>query len=104
MEYTIRKITKECGCIIERKKNGSCYIERHLKKCKECKEKDREFMDKREKTCEKDLKKIIGKKLLKVEWFYNGPFDSGFLLTFEDNIKLKAQDGEYGNNAFEIIK
>lgn len=51
-----------------------------------------------------DLKTLINKRLVEVNWYYRGPFDSGFLLKFEDGQKLTAQDGEYGDNAFKFIK
>ena len=50
-----------------------------------------------------ELKNLVGKKVIDVKWFQNGAFDEGFILFFEDNFYLTAQDGEYGDNAFEFL-
>lgn len=44
-----------------------------------------------------------GKKVLDVIPFLKGHFDTGFILQFEGNLFLTAQDGEYGDDAFKIL-
>lgn len=52
----------------------------------------------------KDLKSLIGISVQKVEEFDRGPFDSGFYIYFSNGAILSAQDGEYGDNAFRLVK
>ena len=53
---------------------------------------------------EKELKKLIGKKIISIERYGdNSHFDSGYFIIFENGKILTAQDGEYGDNAFSFV-
>jgi len=48
------------------------------------------------------LKKLIGKTVTAVE-HYGSTMNEGFIISFSDGNFLTAQDGEYGDNAFEFL-
>lgn len=50
-----------------------------------------------------ELKKLIGKKVICIEEYDDGIYDKGFFITFDNNMILTAQDGEFGDNAFSIV-
>jgi len=50
-----------------------------------------------------ELEKFIGMKLIQVEEFDTGSFDSGCMLIFEDGKGITGQDGEYGDNALSVL-
>ena len=52
----------------------------------------------------KELKKLIDRKVVAIEPFDNGAFDSGYIIIFDNGMKLTAQDGEYGDNALNFIE
>lgn len=49
------------------------------------------------------LEGLVGVKIKSVDWFNHGYLDSGFIITFENGVRLTAQDGEYGDNAFRFL-
>ena len=52
---------------------------------------------------EKELVSLIGINVEKIEKYDNGSFDSGYYVVFSNGLVLTAQDGEYGDNAFEFV-
>lgn len=53
---------------------------------------------------EKRIPQLIGKRVIEVRHFQEGGFSEGWEIFFDDGSILTAQDGEYGNDAFEFIK
>lgn len=47
---------------------------------------------------------LVGKTVVEVIHFSNGPFSEGWILTFDDGSRLTATDGEYGDDSFRFLK
>lgn len=52
---------------------------------------------------EKKLISLIGVDIERIEKYDNGTFDNGYYIVFSNGLVLAAQDGEYGDNAFEFV-
>lgn len=50
-----------------------------------------------------ELKELIGKKIISIEEFDNSAHDNGFFIIFDNGKILTAQDGEFGDNAFNFV-
>ena len=50
-----------------------------------------------------EFKKILGQRVIGVSQFYQGSFNEGFIVKFENGEELTAQDGEYGDNTFIFL-
>jgi len=53
---------------------------------------------------DKNIGKLVGKRVVDIKYYDNGNFDTATVLVFDDGTMLCAQDGEYGEDVLCIIE
>ena len=48
--------------------------------------------------------KLVGKVVVGVEHYWDGSWEEGWNIIFDDGTILTANDGEYGDDAFRFLK